>query len=266
MARIGIICPIDGAKISDEACLACRTGPPRAGEHCAYPYEMLRHMMDGSGRERAHVSATMLGGACPRQTWLQSRCDWHLDPGRAYAALRGTVGHAFMERHPEPGAIVEQRFEAVIDGITVTGQIDKIHPGNRRITDFKTKPEDKAPPSRPQPDHVMQLNVYRWLVNYGWPQDRIAIGDDRAWIPGEPAGIGIDELELVYWTFGWVKRIAVPLLPEDQVLAYIRTGAAAQTGSECPPVPPGMDPFRSTFCREWCSVRHACIAHLADDF
>lgn len=275
MARAGIHCPIDGERVSDEECLACRVGAPRAGVHCDYPYEMLKAMMDGSGRERAHISATMLGGVCPRQTWLQARRDWHANPDRTYAALRGTLGHLVMERNPEPGSICEQRFEIQVEGMTVTGQIDKIHLERRTITDFKTKAETKAPPDRPQEDHVWQLNVYRHLVRHGWPQSVLTMDSAGGKLPrriavGKPANIQIDRLELVYWTLGWVRRIEVPLLDDDAVREYILNGARTQAGDSCPPVPDGLDPAGlrgrvSTFCLDWCPLRHACLDRMIDE-
>lgn len=272
MARAGIHCPIDGERIDDDTCLSCRTGAPRAGTHCDYPYEMLKGMMDDSGRERAHISATMLGGVCRRQTWLQARHDWHANPDRSYAALRGTLGHLVMERNPEPGAVCEQRFEIVLDGVTVTGQIDKIHLDRRTITDFKTKAETKTPPKQPQDDHVMQLNVYRYLVMHGWPQ-RVLAKDSaghklaKRYAVGKPAGIAIDRLELVYWTLGWVKRLDVPLLDDETVLRYMLDGALTQASDTCPAVPDDLDPAglagrASVFCTEWCPVRYECLDRM----
>lgn len=276
MPRAGITCVLDNERISDAECLACAThATPRAGGPCHIPYEMLKGMMDDSGRERAHVSATMLGGVCPRQTWLQANEPWHVHPDRAYAALRGTLGHLVMERNPEPGSIGEQRFEAEVEGYLVTGQIDKIHLGRRTITDFKTKAETKSPPSKPQEDHVWQLNVYRWLVRHGWPQAVLTKDSTGARLPkkyavGKPAGIEIDRLELVYWTLGWVKRLDVPVLDDDEVYRYIVQGLARQVDDLPPPVPEGLDPAGmrgavSKFCHDWCPVRHACLDRLADD-
>lgn len=269
MPRIGVKCPVDGERIDDETCIACRTGCPRAQTHCVYTFEMLKGMMSSKGREHAHVSATMLGG-CQRQTWLQAREDWHLDPERSYAALRGTVGHAFMEAHPEPGAIVEQRFELETPWGKLTGQIDKIHPGRKTITDFKTKPEDKRPLSKPQTDHIMQLNVYRYLVKHGWPQDPVKQGRKVLYRPGVPANIEIDRLELVYWTFGWVKQLEVPILEKREVLAHIERGMRALSRETPPDLPEDLDPVGhghrgpSVLCRDWCPVRTHCLRHLLD--
>lgn len=268
--RAGVLCPVDKARITDEECLACRTGTPRVETRCHYPYEILKGMMDGSGRETAHISATMLGG-CKRQTWLEAREKWWMNPDTSYPALRGTVGHAFIEKYPEPGAIAEVRFEAEIDGHKITGQIDKLHPGSKKITDFKTKAEDKNPLAKPQSDHVLQLNVYRWLVKHGWPQ-QLVFADAQGnaiepLVPGTPANIEIAELELAYWTFGWSKLLQVPILSEDEVLTHITNGIKILQREEPPAIPPGLDPFKEkcVLCTVWCDVREACMRHELDD-
>lgn len=233
-------------------------------------------MTDDSGRETAHVSATMLGGICPRQTWLKGRRPWYLNPERSYQAYRGTIGHLMLEQYPEPGAIYEQRFELVLpDGRIVTGKIDKLHPGRKEITDAKTKAEDKAQPKRPDAGYVWQLNFYRYLAWHGSPQVAIThdgIGNplDHPILPGRPANIPIERLQLNYWTFGWVKTIPVPLLAEEDVLNSILEGVSTQYDDEPPPIPAHLDPAGlkngtpATFCRDWCPVREACLELLLD--
>lgn len=265
IGRLGIRCPVDDACVDDATCLACRLGAPRAGTHCVYPYEMLRGMMDGSGREAAHLSATMLGGICQRQTWLQQRTGYYVDPSKHWPALRGTIGHQLIEQYSEPGAIVETRFEIDLDGQRFTGQIDKFHPERKTLTDFKTKAESKRQPLEPQPEHVMQLNVYRWLLWHGWPQQ--PVGPYR---PGEPARIPVDRMELVYWTFGWIAQLEVPTLEFSEVEEYIRNGLAVLTSEQAPSIPADLDPAGlrgkvSTFCQNWCPVRRSCLQLLKDE-
>lgn len=277
--RVGIHCPIDHADVSDEACLACARGCPRpaSGERCNYPPELLRAMMNDKGRETAHISATMVASVCARQNWLARREPYYVNPDRMYAALRGSLGHAMLEQFPEPGAIVEQRWEMHIPGLAtpVTGQIDKLSLTGNKIIDFKTKAEDKNEPKSPQSGHVTQLNIYRYLVKHGWPQQEIthdAVGTplDRVFSPGEPAGLEITELELVYWTFGWVKRLPVKLLPDEQVREIIIKGATQHIDSGIPPIPKTMDPMGlkgtpSTFCTIWCPLRDACLTYALDE-
>lgn len=262
MPRCGILCPVDQTKISDEECLSCRTGAPRAGEHCVFTFEMLAGMMDGSGRERAHVSATMLTSGCPRRVVLERQTDWHANPQTAFAAWRGTMGHAMTERHPEPGCVYEQRFETelAIAGRKqkITGQVDKIDLNQRLITDFKTKTESKLKRLKaPQPEHVLQLNIYRWLLTVGWPQRKLTVGD-RVYVPRKPAGIAIDRLRLVYWSMEGPKEMEAPLMELDEVEAVVRSRLELLSG--LPPVPDDLDPWKSVICTKWCAVRDACVA------
>lgn len=262
MPRIGIVCPVDDAPVSDHACLTCRTGAPRAGAHCHFAYEMLKGMMDGSGRATAHISATMLTAVCPRRVWLEQREDYHVSPVRLFPAWRGTMGHLMTEAHPAPDVIYERRFELRLnvggDPVLVTGQIDKLDILGRRIEDFKTKTDSKIPKLRePESTHVWQLNIYRYLVKHGWPQQPFTL-DGVAYKPGTPAEIAIDELKLTYWSMQEPRMLAAPLLDEGEVLAFIQTRAAAIV-ADCPPIPSHLDPYTDRLCMDWCPVRRHCL-------
>lgn len=262
MPRIGIVCPVDGADVADHACLTCRTGAPRAGAHCHFSYEMLKGMMDSSGRATAHISATMLTTVCPRRVWLEPREDYHVSPLRLFPAWRGTMGHLMTEAHPAPDVIYERRFEVQLEiagePVRVTGQIDKLDIRNRRIEDFKTKADAKIGKLRePELAHVWQLNIYRFLVMHGWPQQAFTL-DGMAYKPGTPAGIAIDELKLTYWSMQEPKALAAPVLDEGEVTAFIHARAAGLIG-DCPPVPDHLDPYRDKLCVDWCPVRQHCL-------
>lgn len=275
--RVGIKCPVDGARISDATCLACYSGSPRAasGQRCDFVYEQLRAMMDDGGREDAAISATMLGGICERQTWLKGRHDWYLNPNHGYHAFRGTFAHLVLEQYPESGAIYEQRFRVIINGQEVTGKIDKVHLARKHVVDGKSKAEDKEAPTRADADYVKQLNVYKYLLWHGSPIYPILVDGvdqalERPFWPGEPARIEVERLELCYWTFGWSRIIPVPILPEAEILRYIESGAYAQSQAVAPPIPQGLDPVGkrgqpSTFCQIWCPVREACLGHLLSE-
>lgn len=231
-------------------------------------------MLDDSGRESAGVSATMLGGICPRQTWLKQQTEWYANPERHYDAYRGTLSHLMLEQHPEPGSLAEHRFEVALpNGRIVTGKVDKVHPAQKKITDFKSKAEHKDAPERADKSYVWQLNVYRYLVFHGSPQTAIthdACGTEllSPYLPGEPAGIVIDELELNYWTFGWVKELKVPVMPDDVILDYLLKGSSEQYAAAPPPIPDDLDPGikkTSKFCLNWCPVRTACLSYLLDE-
>lgn len=266
MPRIGIRCPVDDADLPDDHCLACKRADCArvAPRSCPWPYEMLSAMLDRRGRESAHISATMISSLCLRKVYLEREVDYTVSPIHLYPAVRGKIAHAMTERWPEPGAVYEVRFETVIalptgNHVTFTGQIDKLMIDSGIIIDFKTK--DKVLPRAPQPEHVFQLNCYRYLVQHGWPQKEIrhdAYGSPLGpFCPGTPAGITINELRLVYWHLptGRTAIFSVPLLDVD---TEITSRLAHLTGPALPDVPPHLDPYRSTFCCEWCPVVEQC--------
>lgn len=263
MPRIGICCPVDNATVDDDSCLACRTGPPRAGVHCNYSYEMLKGMMDSSGRATAHLSATMLTSLCPRRTQLEQQESFHMSPSRLFPAWRGTMGHRMTEAHPEPDCIYEQRFEAhlMIDDrkIRITGQVDKINPGQRLIQDFKTKTDSKLTRLKtPEESHIQQLNIYRWLVWHGWPQKKLKHGEVLYKV-GWPAHIEIDRLELLYWSMNGTKPLPCPTWSFEETEAFIREKVAVLTG-ELAEVPATLNPTSSRMCLDWCPVRMHCLS------
>lgn len=264
MPRIGIQCPIDKELIEDHTCLTCRTGAPRAGTHCHFSYEMLKGMMDSSGRATAHISATMLTTVCQRRVWLERHEDYHVSPVQLFPAWRGTMGHLMTEAHPAPDVVYEQRFEVDIlfDDMVlkVTGQIDKLDIGNKRIEDFKTKADAKMFKLKaPDPAHVWQLNIYRYLVKHGWPQKPFKHGK-ITYKPGKPANIDIDELKLTYWSMQEPRSIMAPIYPQEEVHDFIKAKAVNVAGS-LPDVPDNLDPHVDKLCIDWCPVRRVCMQH-----
>lgn len=260
--RIGIHCPVDDAEIPDHTCLACRESSiPRPVRHCDFSHEMLQGMMDSSGRSTAHISATMLTAACPRQVYLKQHADYYEDPSKMFAAWRGTMGHKMTEAYPQDGCIYEQRFESaiVINGSTVkiTGAIDKLDIRGKRIEDFKTKSEKKLEKMvRPDPAHTKQLNIYRWLVKTGWPQEEFEL-DGKIYKPGIASNIDIDHLKLVYWSMNEPRALPARLMKMEDIEKYVIERAT--TIQTLPDVPKTFDPMASVFCLQWCPVRSACI-------
>lgn len=265
MPRIGIQCPVDQACIDDQTCLTCRSGAPRAGRHCDFSYEMLQGMMDNSGRKTAHVSATMLTASCQRRTWLEREQDYHVSPLQLFPSWRGTMGHAMTERHPQPDVIYEQRFEIEIQlsgqTMKVTGQIDKLNIHGRLIEDFKTKADGKLKSLKePESAHIWQLNVYRYLVKHGWPQQPFT-HRRKKYQPGKSAKIEVETLKLTYWSMSEPRPLWAPVYTDAEVEAFIKERAVTYI-SECPDVPADLDPFRSRLCSDWCAVRDHCVDRL----
>lgn len=229
---------------------------------------MLEAMLDTRGRETAHISATMLGG-CRRQARLQAEVEYYAHPAKLFAAMRGTIGHQAMEAHPEPGCLYENRFEVLVPGfdIPLTGQIDKVDIVKKKISDFKTK--DRLPET-PDDKHVMQLNVYRYLVKHGWPQKPFSAtfsnGDTWDFPLNTAAEIEIDQLELIYWSMSGVRTFstdsgadALPLYSDEAVLQHIVDGMRELTAARLPDIPSDRNPFSNKLCTDWCPVRNNCI-------
>ena len=267
MPRTGICCAVDGAHVDDHECLRCKmAGCDRVATPCSLSYEMLKGMMDGSGRASAHTSATMLTSSCPRRTVLERDQLYHANPLRLFPAWRGTMGHLMTERHPQPGCIYEQRFETQIevDGCLhkVTGQIDKLNIARREIEDFKTKDDQKLGRLKSAEDaHVLQLNIYRWLVYVGWPQKKLSC-QETSFKPGIPAEIEIETLKLTYWSMKSPKPLSAPLMDLEEIEAYVVERVRLLHRDELPGVPVDLDPERSKLCLDWCPVRDHCMQRL----
>src|SRR5262245_31065937 len=144
--QVGIVCPVDRERVSNDACRACsRSRLPRPGRFCQYSPEMIYGMTDGGVRRAtAHYSATMCTG-CLRQTQLMTEVDYHVDLDRAFPAFRGQWGHLVTEHNPVPGTIYEVRWQLPFqlgDGrrvVIFTGQGDALDLVLRCYRDFKTK-------------------------------------------------------------------------------------------------------------------------------
>lgn len=268
MPRVGFLCPVGNVNVSDAECVACATGlEPRFGSWCAFSAETICAIAnDRERRKTAGISVTMLGTACQRQIRLQETTDYHVRPIRMWPSIRGIVSHAVMENHAIPQCIYEHRFEMLVDipghGPTIlTGQIDRIWPARRGILDFKSKKAGKLP-AHPPKDYVMQLNCYRLLVKYGWPQIPF-VHDGICYNPGLAAGIEIDTLELNMFTAAdEVGLYPVRVLSEETVWAYIKEQMAVLLDPNLPAIPDRLDPHTSVFCRDWCPVRDVCIEQM----
>jgi hypothetical protein len=223
-------------------------------------------MIEGSNRETAHISATMIGG-CRRKTRLQMDNEWIGNPDQMFPGWRGTVAHLAMEEWPDPDCVYERRFEIRFPEYPVpfTGQVDKLDIIRRTITDFKTK-KDKSIPRTPEYEHVYQLNCYRYLVKHGWPQRSFGFdpkstagtGPVRRFMHGTPAGIEVETLQLVYFSMEKVQIFHAELIPDEEIEDYIRSGLAEITAAEVPAIPEDLNPYSHRLCTDWCPVNALC--------
>ena len=119
-------------------------------------------------------------------------------------SMFGHLAHNLLEEHGSDDAITEKRFYAVINGRTISGQIDNYKQGI--ITDYKTTSIYKIQ-KKSYEEWEKQLNCYAWLVKKnGLPVRNlriIAIIRDhqasRVNIPDYPK-TPILEIPLTLWT------------------------------------------------------------------
>lgn len=181
----GFCCPEGKGDLPFEQCLKCAALQENT---CQFDYPILKSMQSNL-REVDEISVSSLLN-CLRKVVLQVRHDVYLDPKQLYYAFRGQLFHTVVAQAQEEGAVVEQRFERVVAGITLSGHPDVIRPEQRKLIDYKST--IRIPRNdKPYANHGIQVNLYRYLVA---PQYKI------------------DQLEIVYFDMSEVKRVRVPVM------------------------------------------------------
>jgi CRISPR/Cas system-associated exonuclease Cas4 (RecB family) len=122
--------------------------------------------------------------------------------------------------------VIEKRFARNLpSGLVVSGQPDAIHPARHLILDLKST---KFVPKEPYPSHVWQLNCYRWLVG---PM------------------VEVYNLETVYLDMVRIQRLPVPLIEDEEVVAFLDERAQiAQAALEGSPLPDRLSIQDSWMC------------------
>lgn len=104
----GVHCSEGNGELPFEECLKCTASHKNT---CQFDYPILASMYRNLRKEV-----------------LQTRNDVYLDPKELYCAFRGQLFHAVIAQVHEKGAIIEQRFERTVAGITLFGHPDVIYP------------------------------------------------------------------------------------------------------------------------------------------
>ena len=81
------------------------------GSAMELPYEVLegiRQQLDKSDRPDG-ITVTQLNG-CARAIHLEQLLDYYSEPMQNYAAFRGTLAHAMVEKFKPSDAIIETRY------------------------------------------------------------------------------------------------------------------------------------------------------------
>ncbi len=179
------------------------------------------------------MTATMLTG-CLRLAAFRQQHEYYERPSAMWARLQGTAFHLLLQRAASDGEVVEQRFCRGLTGVEVCGTPDILIPARKLLLDYK---RPKSLPREAKPEHVAQVNIYRWLVE---PQYEV------------------DNLELVYLGASGPRRLPAAVWPLAQTEAYVAARAtilaAALAGGALPP--PEPEPTYCTTCpfRAECGV------------
>lgn len=158
----------------------------------------------GNHQERDYISTTALLTKCPRSLVLERKEAYIGVLDSMYASLRGTLIHAMLESSARTPSMVECRFFADIDGTTVSGSPDLVT--EHEIYDYKMT-ENPPQWSDPWPDHRLQGQYNRWLVNHcdRWEGDENGL---------DPHNLDIRHLVVVYLGPKGPKPIEVRIAKE----------------------------------------------------
>tara|TARA_B100000315_G_scaffold241016_1_gene261451 strand:- start:483 stop:1352 length:870 start_codon:yes stop_codon:yes gene_type:complete len=219
MPVIGFDCPYKG-KVSFEFCLA---DAATQRQPCQFTYPILKGMAANEEKERTGIHVTSLLN-CLRKVVLDHRHDLYVPPEQTYWAFRGQLAHSIVEMAQTESAVVERTFTREVEdpasigaeGIPIVGTPDVIYPDRGLLVDYKTTV--MVPKKGPYPHHVLQVNIYRWLVQ---KQHRI------------------NRLEIVYLDMKGTVRCQAPLMTFKEVEEFIAPRArlleAGLRGGELPP-------------------------------
>lgn len=125
-------------------------------------YELVKGIVDSHQERGARLSVTTLTGGCMRGTLLERKEDYIGSLDSAYAAFRGTMVHAMLERYARTGSLAEWRFYGEVDGIEISGSPDLITYDT--VWDWKTT-ENPPTFNYMWPNHRDQLQYNRFLFN-----------------------------------------------------------------------------------------------------
>lgn len=241
MPQIGFECINTGEKLSFDDCIACATegGKPRGG--CHFTPEILI----GIHRNIYEIpidklTVTKLIGET-RRAIITARYSYWVTPKKNFWAFRGTLAHQLIDGIARPGVLYEHRCRRTIriddTEHEITGRVDVLIPESPGyILDYKScRMLPKG--DKPLGNHELQVNIYRWLVT---PQIRI------------------DNLRIVYFDMGGVKRVTAQVMPLSEVEQFVVAQATAYLHAVRDDIiPAGKYDGRAWQCR-YCDVADIC--------
>lgn len=222
-------------------------------DQAGVPYPVVAAIVHAARRRLAErseteVSVTDIVG-CPRARVLKSTTDYYEDLEALMPAFRGQLMHQVLQMYADGETVVETRLSRPFGGYTVWGTPDAIlctrKSGEYVIRDFKST--RRIPTKVPWPNHVTQINLYRWLAD----------------LPTETTRMSVVYFDL---NEGEVRELSVPSREcwgDDRVEAYLVARflpiVQALDGGVLPPLAEVPADVLSWQCR-YCPVFDACWA------
>lgn len=210
----GVVCMADGDFHSFDHCIGCHERYEVKCPALTFALKLQRDNM--KHRKDAGISASTLLG-CPRAYGLLQYYDYYEPVADGWVKSMGTIIHSMIESDPDdlPNLIRERRVKKEIecDGeiIEITGKPDEVNVAYKVLTDFKTK---ETLPTKADPAHEYQFNVYCWLLDGGTFTDT-----------GEEVNIKIERGGMHYITrkaTNPFKKIGYPVWDTEKVEDAIR--------------------------------------------
>ena len=211
----GIICGCDGTKQEFDTCIhAHETFGER---NCHAPVELIRSMKNNlATRANAGWSASTLL-SCPRAVALLETYDYYEPLHVGWNKARGTYLHTMLESEmvASDNVIAEVRIEKYYNGIRITGKPDKVYKAEGIIMDYKSK---YRLPTKPDPSHEAQMNVYVWLLDGG-----VLLHDDGT---REPVNVKISKGGMLYITWNTPRdsqflKMGYPIWSPQQIEEFL---------------------------------------------
>lgn len=245
------------------------------------------------------ISPSALGN-CPRSFVLERTKPYYQEPTKLYHTVRGSLIHGFLENAHIDGTLKEQRIYKPIDDWWISGRFDFLDlRKGPTLEDYKTT-QDKTTwflfNEGAKTEHILQTNVYRWLLNGGhlgakdgpvvnYDIDRIVIhylfmgriistgttivervtAYDK---PRKPYGLQIKEEQIGFNKWGkplfelTIQLPDVPIMSEEEVVAHIMTyGPELIDAFDMDPadIRHVLDDSDQRWRCDFCGVRQQCL-------
>jgi hypothetical protein len=174
MPRVGWI--IGGVRYSDEEVLEKAR---ENGHFHVYPLPFWEALIRNTTSDRGIRLSPSSAGRCARLNLLKATEPYWLDPDKAFPLLRGTAWHGLMEHGEGSEITLQLPITVPIDSgpveVLLRGRLDYYDAATQRIIDFKSvgkwwyfdaKSGKRVQKPLPEPEHVVQVNLYRLLAEH----------------------------------------------------------------------------------------------------